>query len=428
MKLEYRNHLTAAAVALSCAALAACADDETGAPTERAQKVSSAYEWSGYYGSDSEAGNTVAFACGDSGGQCVRGANEGGNYYCSCWGTTASYGGAGGYALVNANGSTEPSYVASLTGGGGGSATPTLGQVIVQTKTAIDFSFDLLKLRIDPCNVLKDIQAAEHPYFFYGVYAGAGFASSGFSAGTDAVFDLWNRQAAAFNWGKRTVDVGSAGGIKAGVYGGYAFGNKAGVLDAWSGQFGGASISASIPGTKISADAAFFQSPDGSVNGVSGGVTAGIGAGLPVSGAIENGYWTPYDTGTAFILQQAETRGAAGTLDWIANYDVNAWLEHGQAQPRPGGPIGTYDYIKFHSPTDMAVAILRNNPAALTTAAEALILGLLKDNGVTMWSYLNQNCPGAIPTQENCPYSDVSDAERWCSNGIRACDHGYACQ
>lgn len=220
------------------------------------------------------------------------------------------------------------------------------------------------------CKYLAPLRKYGHEYFYFGGYLGADVVA-GARGGMDFVFDLWNRQAAVFTWKSVTANVGTAASVSAGGYFGYAFGEKANVIDAWSGRFDSAGVSLDIPETKVGVSATGFRSPDGSIVGGSLGASAGLAASwpLPVQGTLETGYWVPFDDATRSIASYS-----LGT---------NRTLMHAAAAPRPGARPQSYQYVQYERSSDQALAILINAPAGLglVAAAQAIAVGTLRATG-----------------------------------------------
>jgi len=201
----------------------------------------------------------------------------------------------------------------------------------------------------------------------------------------DFVFDLWNRQAAAFSWKSATANIGTAGSIAAGGYVGYGFGAKASVIDAWAGRFDSATVSLEIPETKLGIQGSGFRSPDGSIVGGSVGVAAGLALSwpLPVTGTLETGYWVPFDGATqrmaAVSVGARRTLGTATALTGDPRIAKNA---------KPRG----YHFVQYERGSDLALGLLWSAPAgvSLAPAAQAVAIGVLRDSGRS----IEQLCPG----------------------------------
>jgi hypothetical protein len=187
-------------------------------------------------------------------------------------------------------------------------------------------------------------------------------------AGVDVVFDMTNLQAATFGY----KGVGAAASISVGAsaYAGYGFGDKKGVIDAWSGRFCSAGASINLPAKFLSAGASAFMSPDGSVYGAA--VSVGAGVGLPAAqlGDISAfaSDWTAWNGGTEAISQ-------------------NGFLINQKIVKDADG----HEYIQYASPKDMALALLFDAPMPLgaTAAAQVIALDLQKKSGLT----IEQMCP-----------------------------------
>src|SRR5262249_13779218 len=146
------------------------------------------------------------------------------------------------------------------------------------------------------CEVLKPLAAVEHPYFFVGtsVLAGAGAVRG---SGADLVFDLSNRQAAVFTYTQGGIV--TLMGIEASAYGGFAFGQKANVLDAWSGKFQTGQTSVETPFVRVSVGGSIFRAPDNSLWGAAAQASFGVNF-IPTSVEIgvTDGNWTAWDGAT----------------------------------------------------------------------------------------------------------------------------------
>ncbi len=223
------------------------------------------------------------------------------------------------------------------------------------------------------CSVLRPLRGFERAYFYYGAYIEGDALGAGPHVGMDFVYDLWNRQAAVFTWSANGVNIGTAASVGGGAYVGYGFGKKANVVDAWSGTFETTSASLSVPETKLGIDSVSFRSPDGSVSGVSIGASAGLSLSwpLPVTGQVEAGYWTPFDSGTRALA--TFSRGTRNSL------------ETATAAPRPNRPARPYQYVQYERSRDLAIALLVSVPAmgGSIPASEVLAIDVLRRSGYT---------------------------------------------
>lgn len=223
--------------------------------------------------------------------------------------------------------------------------------------------FDLFGGGIDVCDVLRPFGGLEHAYFFVGAsVTGAAIATG--TGGVDLVWDLWNKQAATFGYvgGGITSLVGG----EAGAYMGYGFGNKSSVVDAWSGVFISAGLSAGLPVLKLAAGASGFSSPDASI--VGGAVNVSIGFDFiptPVDGAFIVGKWTPWDGATSAFRQSL----------WFVSSTVETAAVDGH----------DYEYVQFAGADDLSLSIVETTGVTgASAAAQALALGILRDQGLTI--------------------------------------------
>ena len=233
------------------------------------------------------------------------------------------------------------------------------------------------------CEHLAPFGSLEHAYFYYGGYVSADVVV-GAQVGMDFVFDLYNRQSAAFTWKVATANVGTAGSIGISGYVGYGFGAKANVLDAWAGRFDSISGEIEIPGTKLGVEGSAFHSPDNTIVGGSIGVAAGLALSwpLPVTGTVETGFWVPFDAATQKM--SAIAFGANRSLATGTAMNADPRLDHA-AKNKP------YQYVQFAKSSDLALGLLWTAPAgvSLVPAAQAVAIGVLRDSGRT----LAQICP-----------------------------------
>lgn len=225
------------------------------------------------------------------------------------------------------------------------------------------------------CGYLKPLArnpAWAHPYFFVGgTLHAAGVV--GVAGGVDAVWDLYNQQAAAFTHSDRLLESGVSVGATGSV--GLGFGVKANVFDAWSGAFESVGAEASLPILSwFSGGLTYFQSPDHTIRGMN--ATTSIGMSLlatPVVVTASRGMWVPFDAGTE-------------RMKWSVLGYPKVTVEHGQVNGH------TYEYLQYHprfghSLKDAAVGlgtgILRktgtHDPKAVAAAELGVAIGLLRD-------------------------------------------------
>ncbi len=214
--------------------------------------------------------------------------------------------------------------------------------------------------RIDICDALRPLAGLEHPYFFIGGSVSGG-AVAGVQGGVDVVWDLWNRQAAMFYYGGGGIM--SLVGGEAAVYEGYGFGDKSGVIDAWSGEFRTFSLSVGLPVLRLAAGGSGFSSPDRTVMGGAVSISAGLDwIPTPVDGSLVVGIWTAFDTGTQAI----------GSRLWFVDYTEET--------------VQNKKYIQFATHAGVAASILQTVPVSLAAAptAQAVAVGVLRDRGLTI--------------------------------------------
>jgi hypothetical protein len=222
----------------------------------------------------------------------------------------------------------------------------------------------------DLCGTLAPLRGLEHAYFFVGGAVEGGAVVTG-HVGVDFVWDLWDRQAAGFWY--RGAGFDTLVGVQASAYMGYGFGDKADVLDAWSGTFETAGLSVALPVLKLGVGAQGFRSPDNSVIGGAAVLSVGLDfLSLPVDvdATISTGEWT------------ASERLTHGVAD--------SWWFVRQSTVRRNVGGKPHDFVQFRGGRDVALSILQTTgTAGVLPAAHAVAIGLLKDNGWT----LSQACP-----------------------------------
>jgi len=253
------------------------------------------------------------------------------------------------------------------------------GGLVAPRSYGVSSALDWLTGAPDLCETLAPLRGLEHPYFFVGVNvtAGAGVVAQG---GIDVVWDLEHQQGAAFWY--RGGGLSSLGGIEAGAYLGWGFGKKAGVIDAWSGDFVTGSISVGIPVLKLAAGASGFKSPDGSVWGASVGVSGGFDfVPTPVDLSLTGGYWTPWDTGTeamskASFLSKSTLETTSAEIQWRDGKKETV----------------TREYVQFASSRSLGLSMVLASPGPGGQAAlVAIALDVLRSRGLT----LEQACGAA---------------------------------
>lgn len=224
--------------------------------------------------------------------------------------------------------------------------------------------------REDLCGTLAPLRGLEHSYFFVGGAVEGGAIVSG-HLGADFVWDLWNRQAAAFWY--TGVGFDTLVGVQASAYMGYGFGDKRDVLDAWSGTFQTAGLSVALPVLKLGVGAQGFRSPDNSVIGGAVVLSAGLDfLSLPVDvdASVSTGEWVPWDGATRSV--------------------ASSWWLVRQSSARRTVAGKSRELIQFRGGRDVALSMLQTVGAGgVMPAAHAVAIGVLKDNGWT----LSQACP-----------------------------------
>jgi len=233
------------------------------------------------------------------------------------------------------------------------------------------------------CHYLKPLTADpafEHPYFFAGasLHAAAGVGVIG---GVDAVYDLYDQQAAMFYYTGNTLETDITIGQTDAA--GIAFGPKPNVLQAWSGEFDSIGVELNVPFVDwLGAGIAYFQSPDQSIRGANGTLTFSAGLALPITLAATVGQWRPFDTGT----EQLAAKVFGVSLSDLQHGDVDG---------------ASYEYIQFHAPFGSshkarAVSLgkglfgkLGTTAITVSTAALALAIGVWEDTGKA----IDEMCP-----------------------------------
>ena len=230
--------------------------------------------------------------------------------------------------------------------------------------------FDGLSL----CPVLRPFKGlltdATHPYFFYGL-SGVGGTGGVKQIGVDFVWDFWNRQAAAFAYSGGGI--ASIVGVEGSAYAGYGFGNKSGVIDAWSGVFVTGSASVGLPFHLASAGGSIFTSPDRTVYGGAASVALGFDfKPTPFDGSISGANWVAWDQ---------ETEALTGFFHFVKYEEAHASDGTGTSRL----------YLQFGSSRDLALGLLwaagpLNLLAPIPTAVG---VGILRRTGLTA----DQLCP-----------------------------------
>ncbi|MBL8613946.1 MAG: hypothetical protein JNL38_41785 [Myxococcales bacterium] len=222
------------------------------------------------------------------------------------------------------------------------------------------------------CAALAPFKAFDHPYFFMGGALSAQ-ARSGYQAGLDLVWDLDNLQAATFVFHGPVF--GTTRGVSAGAYAGFGFATskKSSVLDAWSGVFQSATVSASLVGV-LGASGTGFRSPDNSLLGGSIGISVGV-SDLPVNvDAAPASVWSAWDAGTEA-------------------YDGRIWdCTFGKSLRSVTYDKKPHKVVQFQRSRGIAAAILwetGGNALGQSAAYYALALGALRQSGLTV----SQACP-----------------------------------
>ncbi len=215
------------------------------------------------------------------------------------------------------------------------------------------------------CDALRPLEGLGHPYVFVGASMKAAAIKTVTDGGADIVFDLSNRQLAAFTY--KSYGVQNLVGVSANVYFGYAFGKKNNVLDAWSGEFQSAEASVESPYLELSVGGAIFRAPDNSLWGALAEVSVGLNALGPVAMVdvgVSEGMWTPWDKATK----------ALGTSYWFVSYE-----------PKTAGVGGAqHTYLQFERARDEGLALVQSlGPLGLVPAAHALALEALQTRGLT---------------------------------------------
>ena len=222
---------------------------------------------------------------------------------------------------------------------------------------------------VNICAALRPLRGLQHPYFFIGGQLQAGAVVAG-QVGFDVVWDMWNQQASTFVY--IGGGIGNILGGSVSAYAGYGFGNKAGVIDAWSGTFVSVAASVTIPLTDIGAGLSGFASPDGSVIGASGSLSAGINLFNPgVEVAATAGVWTPWSAGTRLF----------GNSLWFTRYTEQQAAYNGS----------NYTYLQFPNAADVALSMVQTAGPGLAAApaAQVVALSVIQHHGLS----IEQQCP-----------------------------------
>jgi hypothetical protein len=216
----------------------------------------------------------------------------------------------------------------------------------------------------DLCTALGKLGVSEHAYFFVGASVTGGAAATPL-LGTDIVWDLYNRQLAAFAYAGGGV--ASVVGIEGSAYLGFGFGHKDGVVDAWSGRTASTTLSVGIPGLRLGVGATGFTSLDGTVKG--GAVSASFGLNViptPAEAAVDAVEERPWNAGTNGLRPRL----------WLVGFD-DAGTTYDQK---------TYAYLRLRSPKDVALSILELGGVGGggVAAAGAIAVGILRARGLTV--------------------------------------------
>jgi hypothetical protein len=215
------------------------------------------------------------------------------------------------------------------------------------------------------CDALRPLAALESPYFFAGIVGKAATVETIADGGVDLVFDLRNQQASLFHYHSHGYQ--NLVGVEASVYGGWAFGDKASVIDAWAGTFQTAEASLEVPFLKLSAGGTIFRSPDNSIWGAAAQVGIGLNALGPLSTvtvAASEGEWTPWD---------AATKSYGDSLWWV-EYATKSAKFHGKG----------YSYLQFEGTKDLALALVETfGILGAVPAAQAAALAVLRSKNLT---------------------------------------------
>jgi hypothetical protein len=152
------------------------------------------------------------------------------------------------------------------------------------------------------------------------------------------------------------------------VYAGWAFGNNAGVLDAWSGEFQTAEATIEVPFLNIGVGGLIFRSPDSSLWGAAGQASVGLNAiPTPAEVAVSEGHWTAWDAATT----------AYGRGLWFVDYSVGSASAHGKP----------HSHIQFAEPTDLAMALIQSfGILGALPSVQAVGLSIMQKHGLTISS------------------------------------------
>lgn len=144
---------------------------------------------------------------------------------------------------------------------------------------------DLTRMTIaghDACAVLRPLKPLEHGFFFGGMVVTGG-AGVQVNKGTEGAVDIYNQQAAVFNFegGGLSPQVGFSAGAYTGIGADLQARTRTNLKDLWGGVF--YSVSGSFGLAKfVSVNASGFVSADGTIAGASVGAAGGWGAPLAV--------------------------------------------------------------------------------------------------------------------------------------------------
>jgi hypothetical protein len=220
---------------------------------------------------------------------------------------------------------------------------------------------------------VASIPLGKNVYYAQGISVAQSFGLAAATGSYDIVYDLTRKETASFLTAQSVLGITSPGAA-VGSYLAYAFGDKNGVIDAWSGPFLGGTVALGF-GKLLNGSVNAFASPDGSITGGGVGAAVGFGAPLPLEGG-----GTIALAGAADAATQLRSHALRGTIQ------VNPAYPGGQNHyvafapiPLPGiGPNG-------QKAASMAFAMaLELGPLAYNAAGFALALGLLQDGSNEM--------------------------------------------
>lgn len=229
------------------------------------------------------------------------------------------------------------------------------------------------------CHYLKPLAADptfEHPYFFAGASLHAA-AVVGVIGGVDAVYDLYDQQAAMFYYTGNTLETDITLGQTDAA--GIAFGPKPNVLEAWSGEFDSIGVELNVPFVDwLGAGVAYFQSPDQSIRGANGTLTFSAGLALPITVAATAGQWQPFDEGT----EQLAAHVFGVSLSDLAHADGHEYIQF-------TAPFGSSHKARAVSLGKGLFARLGTTAITVSTSALALAVGVWRDTGKA----IDEMCP-----------------------------------